>query len=153
MTSMRASFFGTGTQKVRCSDILGTFAVGSLAIFFLMVSGSVDERLALAAPESSNPLSGDSDAIAVGQTLYRANCGYCHGLRANGRGRGLPNSSDLRKFKKGFSKFVVQVTEGGKTMPPFGGMKKLNEEEIKQVGAYLETLAVRRANWLDPPKN
>ena len=71
MVPMRASFFGKGTQKVRCSDILGTLIVGSLVIFFLTISGSVNERPALAAPESSNPLSGDSDAIAVGQTLYR----------------------------------------------------------------------------------
>ncbi|MDP6516773.1 MAG: c-type cytochrome [Alphaproteobacteria bacterium] len=106
-------------------------------------------RSALAA-ESPNPLSGNKDAIKAGQTIYRANCGLCHGMRANGRGRGLPNSADLRKYKRGYSKYVYTVKNGGKTMPPFGGMKALDDTEIDQVGAYLETLAIRGAKWADP---
>ena len=102
--------------------------------------------------ESSNPLTGDKDAIKAGKTLYRANCALCHGIRANGKGRGLPNSADLRKFKKGYSKYVYTVLNGGKTMPRFGGMKPLSGDEINQVGAYLETVAIRGAIWLDPKK-
>ena len=99
--------------------------------------------------ESSNPLSGDTDAIAAGQTRFRANCAYCHGMHADGRGRGLPNSADLRKFKRGYSRFVTTVKDGYKTMPPWGGMGELSDDEINQVGAYLETLATRAAKWLD----
>ncbi len=100
---------------------------------------------------SSNPLSGQEEAVAAGQTMYRANCGLCHGMRADGRGRGLPNSADLRKFKRGYSKFVQAVKEGYKTMPAWGGMGAISDEQIAQIGAYLETLAGRRANWVDPP--
>ncbi|MGI9334837.1 MAG: c-type cytochrome [Gammaproteobacteria bacterium] len=99
--------------------------------------------------KSPNPLSQDEAAIAEGKTLYRARCALCHGVRANGRGRGLPNSADLRKFKRGYSSFVDTVKNGRKTMPPWGGMGALTESEINQIGAYLETLAVRGANWKD----
>ena len=54
-------------------------------------------------------------AIEEGKTLYRANCAYCHGLRANGKGRGLPNSANLRKFKRGYTAFVSAVVNGYKS--------------------------------------
>ena len=100
--------------------------------------------------KSPNPLSGDKEAEAAGQTTYRANCAYCHGMRADGRGRGLPNSADLRKFKRGYTAFVKTVKEGYKTMPEWGGMGEISDEQINQIGAYLETLAKRNANWADP---
>ena len=113
--------------------------------------------LAAAAPaagedgkRSPNPLSGDPEAEAAGRTIYRANCAFCHGMNADGRGRGLPNSADLRKFKRGYTRFVRAVKEGYKTMPPWGSMGELTDEEIDRVGAYLETLAGRRADWSDP---
>jgi mono/diheme cytochrome c family protein len=99
--------------------------------------------------ESSNPLSGDKDAIEAGQTAFRANCAYCHGMHADGRGRGLPNAADLRKFKRGYSHFVTTIKEGYRTMPAWGGMGELTDEQINQIGAYLETLARPGANWMD----
>ncbi len=100
---------------------------------------------------SPNPLSGDKDAEKAGKTKYRANCAFCHGMRANGRGRGLPNAADLRKYKRGYTRFVKAVKEGYKTMPEWGGMGEITDEQINQIGAYLETLAKRNANWADPP--
>ena len=121
--------------------------IGALAAAVVMCAAA---GTALAGEvESSNPLSGETDAIADGQTTFRARCAYCHGMKADGRGRGLPNSADLTKFKRGYSKFVLSVKEGYKNMPPWGGMGELSDDEINQVGAYLETLAGRQANWLD----
>ena len=99
---------------------------------------------------SSNPLSGDEHAIQEGKTLYRAVCVVCHGMRANGRGRGIAGASNLQKFKRGYTLYVEIVKKGKKKMPPYGGGRVLSEEEIDQIGAYLETLAVRGAVWLDP---
>jgi len=103
-------------------------------------------------PASSNPLSGDKAAIEAGQTIYRGSCAFCHGMSADGRGRGLPNSADLRKFKRGYSKFVETVKNGYKTMPPWGSMGEISNQEINQIGAYLETQAIKGANWRDKDK-
>jgi len=59
-------------------------------------------------------------------------------------------AADLRKWNKGFRKFVATV-KGGKdtgramTMPAWGGV--LDEKVIFQIGAYVETLAIEGANW------
>tara|TARA_Y100000588_G_C14009738_1_gene819414 strand:- start:228 stop:617 length:390 start_codon:yes stop_codon:yes gene_type:complete len=98
---------------------------------------------------SSNPLSGDEEAISLGKTIYRGKCAYCHGLRANGKGRGLPKSADLRKYKRGYTAYVATVVNGYKRMPAWGGMGELEYEQINQVGAYLESLAIEGANWKD----
>jgi len=100
--------------------------------------------------KSPNPLSGNAEAIAEGKTEYRANCAYCHGLRANGKGRGLPNSADLRKFKRGYTAYFATVVNGYKTMPPWGSMGPLDFDQINKIGAYLESVAIRGANWQDP---
>lgn len=99
---------------------------------------------------SSNPLSGDELAIQEGKTLYRAVCVVCHGMRANGRGRGIAGASNLQKFKRGYSLYVEIIKKGRKKMPPYGGGRVLSDVEIDQIGAYLETLAVRGAVWVDP---
>jgi mono/diheme cytochrome c family protein len=54
-------------------------------------------------------------------------------------------------FNKGFRQFVSTVKNGrdvpGRTqkMPPWGAV--LSDQQIYQIGAYLETLAERGANW------
>ncbi|MEE9148664.1 MAG: cytochrome c [Candidatus Tectomicrobia bacterium] len=99
---------------------------------------------------SSNPLSGEAEAIAQGARLYRKWCRQCHGTNADGKGvRWAVGARDLRKFWRGFSEFVAIVVAGRpkKQMPPWGGV--LQGEEIMQIGAYLETLAIAGANWKD----
>ena len=99
--------------------------------------------------KSPNPLSGIEEAISEGITAYRANCAYCHGLRANGKGRGLPKSADLRKFKRGYTAFFSTVVNGWKTMPPWGSAGPLEYDQINKIGAYLETIGIKSSNWLD----
>lgn len=117
--------------------------------FAAVLAAGPDVRAAAKVP-SSNPLSGDEHAIQEGKVLYRAVCVVCHGMRANGRGRGIAGASNLQKFKRGYSLYVEIIKKGRKKMPPYGGGRVLNDEEIDQIGAYLETLAVRGAVWLDP---
>ena len=100
-------------------------------------------------PEA-NPYSGDKKAIRSGRSWYRNVCSNCHGGRADGQGeRGT--GADLRKFNKGFQTFVQIVLDGRKVegrlqfMPSWRGV--LKQEDIYQIGAYLETLAIDGANW------
>ena len=122
------------------------FPLLALAAVFAADPGGVEA----AKVASSNPLSGDEHAIQEGKTLYRAVCVVCHGMRANGRGRGIAGASNLQKFKRGYSLYVEIVKKGKKKMPPYGGGRVLSDAEIDQIGAYLETLAARGAVWLDP---
>ena len=103
-----------------------------------------------------NPLSGDEKAIREGRTWFRGVCAVCHGGRADGQGeRG--NGADLRKFNKGFRAFVLTVKDGrqipGRTqnMPAWGAV--LKQEQIYQIGAYLETLAIQEADWKEGVHN
>ncbi len=97
----------------------------------------------------TNPLSGNQAAIQEGRSWFRSVCSPCHGGKADGAGeRG--HGADLRVFNKGFKKFVETVKNGKDTgramkMPRWG--KILTDEQIYQIGAYLETLAIEGANW------
>jgi mono/diheme cytochrome c family protein len=97
---------------------------------------------------SDNPLSGDEEAIAAGRKIFNTFCAQCHGPEADGIApRFGKYSADLRKFNKGFFEFAGIVVEGrpDKQMPPWGDY--LDGEQISQIGAYLETLAIDGAKW------
>ena len=124
--------------------IAPVFAMG-LLMAFSPVAYAIDDDI----PEV-NPYSGDKKAIRSGRSWYRNVCGNCHGGRADGRGeRGT--GADLRKFKKGFKGFVKIVRDGRKVkgriqfMPAWRGV--LKDEDIYQIGAYVQTLAIEGANW------
>ncbi|HWH49332.1 MAG TPA: c-type cytochrome [Burkholderiales bacterium] len=118
----------------------------------MLVAGNLVQSVARAdetAPEA-NPLSGDQKAIQNGKSWFRGVCANCHGGRADGQGeRGT--GADLRKFNKGFKRFVETVKNGREvpgriqSMPAWGAV--LKEEQIYQIGAYLETLAIDGADW------
>jgi cytochrome c oxidase cbb3-type subunit 3 len=96
---------------------------------------------------SSNPRSGDPDAIETGKQLYFTWCVQCHGHKANGESRFGKYAGNLTVFWRGYKEFVVIVTNGRvqNMMPPW--KEVLDEENISKIGAYLETLAVEGANW------
>ncbi len=98
--------------------------------------------------ESSNPFSGDPEAIKSGRELYFTWCVQCHGKKADGVSpRWGKYAKDLRRFWKGYSQFVLITVQGvkGKQMPPWG--EHLSGNQISHIGAYLETLAMEGANW------
>jgi mono/diheme cytochrome c family protein len=99
---------------------------------------------------SSNPLSGNPEAIEEGGKLYFKWCVQCHGPNADGRSvRFGEYAKDLRKFSLGYSMFLATVVAGRpeKKMPPWG--EYLTPKDIQEIGAYLETLAIDGANWKD----
>ena len=140
-----------------------TFRRRTIAVVFCAgvtaISGGLAEpELARAddAIPGANPLSGDQKAIREGKSWFRGVCAVCHGGRADGQGeRG--NGADLRKFNKGFREFVVTVKNGrqvpgrAQNMPAWGAV--LKEEQLYQIGAYLETLAIDGANWKEGVHN
>ncbi len=116
--------------------------------------------LAEDAPDA-NPLSGNAAAIRSGKSDYRAICSVCHGGKADGAGERASSAktpADLRKFNKGFKKYMEIVKNGVQTpgreikdMPAWGGV--LDEPTLTKIGAYLETLAIEGANWKEGVHN
>jgi mono/diheme cytochrome c family protein len=96
---------------------------------------------------NKNPLADDPESIQKGLKLYFKWCVACHGKHADGVSRFGDYGADLRKFWRGYPEFVKIVLNGrtDKQMPPWGGV--LDEDEISQIGAYLETLQLEGARW------
>ena len=142
---------------------VGFLAVGMLVMGLLVLHGP-DHALAaeectdgtntLTLPEnpvpSSNPYTGQCDAILEGGKLYFTWCVQCHGVKADGVSpRWGGYAKDLRRFWAGYSQFIAVVVAGRPKlkMPPWAGV--LTPEQMSYIGAYLETLALDGANWKD----
>jgi mono/diheme cytochrome c family protein len=100
--------------------------------------------------ETKSPLKDQAAAAAAGKPLYAANCASCHGDAGKGDGPIAENiavkPSDLTKgevpTRSDGEIFLVvrngKMRDGKMAMPP---VKKLTDEQIWQVVAYVRTLA------------
>jgi mono/diheme cytochrome c family protein len=162
---VRAFFFAVKQSKKhgQKDEKMWSFPKNTIAaVFFAGVSaiaGGLGEPGLVRADDEipgTNPLSGDQKALREGKSWFRGVCALCHGGRADGQGeRGT--GADLRKFNKGFKAYVQIVKKGREVpgriqnMPAWGAV--LKEEQIYQIGAYLETLAIDGANWKEGVQN
>lgn len=98
--------------------------------------------------QGQNPLAGDPKAAKLGESQFRANCAFCHGLGARGGGRG----PDLTRAQKRHGSSDVDlfrtINEGvpGTAMPPNGATQQgvgMTETEVWQVIAYIRSVQVR----------
>src|SRR5215469_18552509 len=76
---------------------LGYAVTGSPAIFasFILLLGILILPQNISAQEK-NPFAGDPKAAKLGESQFRINCAFCHGLGAKGGGRG----PDLTRAQK-----------------------------------------------------
>jgi mono/diheme cytochrome c family protein len=118
-------------------------AVLVVAIAYTVIGLAADSTSA--AVQSGNPLSGNEDSIKKGKRLYRGVCARCHGRNAEGSAR-MAKVGNLQKFSRGYDGYRVVVVNGRKKMPAWGGI--LTTNDIDDIGAYLETLAVEGSDWV-----
>ncbi len=110
------------------------------------------------APASEiTPPRGDGEAIALGATVYRANCARCHGEQATGPSAEAPDLRRLDSFcnrlrapalhdrcLQDVDAYFVKAVEGGKIragivyMPPW--KEALTRQEILAVRSYIDSL-------------
>lgn len=147
----------SGKERVRLLAI-AVAVIGLLVLYgsnpALAAEECSDGTNTLTLPEnpvpSSNPYTGECEAILEGGKLYFTWCVQCHGVKADGVSpRWGGYAKDLRRFWSGYSQFIA-ITIAGRPnlkMPPWAGV--LNPEQISYIGAYLETLALDGANWKD----
>jgi mono/diheme cytochrome c family protein len=90
---------------------------------------------------TSAPLVGDP---AAGQGLYAQKCSTCHGSEGSGgRGRTLnPASATLRGADTAaFTQNLVQIITHGKgRMPAWGDTRRLTDQQIADIAAYILSL-------------
>ena len=134
-------------MRIAFTVVLSIAGLGALWPVSVVAEEPEVSESAIVVVESSNPLSGNPEAIELGKKLYFTWCVQCHGHKANGESRFGKYAGDLTRFWRGYPEFVVIVTNGRpkKMMPPW--KEVLDEDNISKIGAYLETLAVEGANW------
>jgi mono/diheme cytochrome c family protein len=113
----------------------------SILIIYLFINVSVSNA------NSPNPLSANQEAIDIGKKLYKVKCAKCHGIKATGVNSGHLQTPNLKKYRKGYSAFTDIIVNGYLRMPAWGGMGKLNTEQINQLASYLESIALKKTNW------
>ena len=122
-----------------------TWILAALSVFFALNAHGQEKVV-------TNPVAGDPAAILEGASLFRGNCSPCHGLNAQGGGRGpdltagrwVHGSSDADIFRT--------ITRGvpGTEMPANG----FEDSETWAILAYLRSLAPAKGATVsgDPAK-
>lgn len=88
-------------------------------------------------PETGKSAGGGEAQLTIGKSAFTTNCAGCHTLSEAGTtGSVGPN---LDQLMPEFALVVTQVTNGGVTMPAFGGT--LSKAEIEAIAKYVSTVA------------
>jgi cytochrome c oxidase cbb3-type subunit 3 len=95
--------------------------------------------------QDKNGPAGDASAAKAGESQFRANCAFCHGLGARGGGRGPDLTRAQKRHGNADADLFRTINEGvpGTAMPPNGATQQgvgMTEEEIRQVIAYIRSV-------------
>jgi cytochrome c oxidase cbb3-type subunit III len=98
--------------------------------------------------QDKNPFAGNAKAAKLGESQFRANCAFCHGLGARGGGRGPDLSRAQKRHGNSDADLFRTINEGvpGTAMPPNGATQQgvgMTEEEIWQVISYIRSVQVK----------
>lgn len=98
-----------------------------------------------ATAQARNPYAGDPKMVKVGESQFRANCAFCHGLGARGGGRGPDLSRIPKKHGDSDQDLFRTINNGvsGTAMPPNGATQQgvgMTEQEIWQVITYIRSV-------------
>jgi cytochrome c oxidase cbb3-type subunit 3 len=98
--------------------------------------------------QEKNPYAGDPQAAKLGESQFRANCAFCHGLGARGGGRGPDLTRAQKRHGTADADLFHNIHDGitGTAMPAAtnGGIGVgMSDEEIWQVISYIRSLEVK----------
>ena len=98
--------------------------------------------------QDKNPFAGDAKAVKIGESQFRANCAFCHGLGARGGGRGPDLTRAQKRHGNSDADIFRTINEGvpGTAMPPNGATQQgvgMTEGEIWQVIAYIRSVQAK----------
>jgi putative heme-binding domain-containing protein len=103
-----------------------------------------------AAAQAKNPYAGDANVAKLGESQFRSNCAFCHGLGARGGGRGPDLTRAQKRHGNSDEEIFHNIHDGiaGTAMPPAtsGGIGVgMTDEEIWQVVTYIRSVE-KKAN-------
>src|SRR5207245_1363127 len=95
--------------------------------------------------QEKNPFASDPKAAKLGESQFRANCAFCHGLGARGGGRGPDLTRAQKRHGNSDADLFRTINEGipGPAMPPNGATQQgvgMTPEEIWQVITYIRSV-------------
>jgi putative heme-binding domain-containing protein len=95
--------------------------------------------------QDTNPLANDPKAVTAGESQFRANCAFCHGLGARGGGRGPDLTRAQKRHGKTDGDLYHTINDGipSTAMPPNGTTSQgvgMTVQEIWQVIAYIRSI-------------
>ena len=104
----------------------------------------------VALAQEKNPFAGDAKAAKLGESQFRINCAFCHGLGAKGGGRG-PDLTRAQKRHGSADEDLFRTISGGvpgTAMPANGTTSEgvgMTAEEIWQVITYIRSVEQKTA--------
>jgi cytochrome c oxidase cbb3-type subunit 3 len=115
----------------------GLFAI----VFLLLVPGTISAQ-------EKNPFAGDAKAAKLGESQFRINCAFCHGLGARGGGRGPDLTRAQKKHGSTDEVLYHTINEGvpGTAMPANGTTGQgvgMTAEEVWEVITYIRSVEKR----------
>src|SRR5213595_3538627 len=95
--------------------------------------------------QEKNPYAGDAKMAKLGESQFRSNCAFCHGLGARGGGRGPDLTRAQKRHGNSDEEIFRNVHDGiaGTAMPPAtaGGIGVgMTDEEIWQAITYIRSV-------------
>jgi putative heme-binding domain-containing protein len=112
-------------------------------VFVLLLSGMVSAQ-------EKNPFAGDAKAVKLGESQFRINCAFCHGLGARGGGRGPDLTRAQKKHGNTDEELYHTINEGvpGTAMPANGTTGQgvgMTAEEVWEVISYIRSVEKKTA--------
>jgi cytochrome c oxidase cbb3-type subunit 3 len=116
--------------------------VCTLALLLIVSAGCMAQE--------TNPFAGDAKAAKAGESQFRSNCAFCHGLGARGGGRGPDLTRAQKPHGKTDADLFRTINEGipGTAMPQNGTTGQgvgMTAEEIWQVITYIHSVEKKSA--------
>ena len=100
--------------------------------------------------QEKNPYANDLTAVKRGESQFRINCAFCHGLGAKGGGRGPDLTRALKKHGDSDADLFHTINEGvpGTAMPANGTTGQgvgMTAEEVWEVISYIRSVEQKNA--------
>ncbi len=107
--------------------------------------------------EDKNPFAGDAKAAKLGESQFRINCAFCHGLGARGGGRGPDLTRAQKKHGSSDEEIYRTINDGvpGTAMPANGTTSQgvgMTAEEIWEVVTYIRSVEKKAVSTGDVAK-